>query len=191
MSEHVFVSAGQTSKERVRKLAATGLSGRAIAVRLGLAPSTVAYHLRTLDRPADPRFRRRYDWAEVQAFYDAGHSISACQTRFGFARATFNAARRRGDVVTRAQAMPIEQLLAGPRNRSHLKLRLLRAGLKRDECELCGITEWRGVPLSLQLHHVNGNGSDNRLENLQLLCPNCHSQTANWGRRNARRKGAA
>ncbi len=38
--------------------------------------------------------------------------------------------------------------------------------------------------LSLELHHVNGDGQDNRLENLMLLCPNCHSQTDTWGARN-------
>ena len=46
-----------------------------------------------------------------------------------------------------------------------------------------------GEPLNMELHHVNGDGSDNRLENLQLLCGNCHSQTDNWGGRGARRNG--
>jgi 5-methylcytosine-specific restriction endonuclease McrA len=46
-------------------------------------------------------------------------------------------------------------------------------------------------PLSMQLHHINGDGSDNRLENLQLLCGNCHSQTDNWGGRGIRRYDSA
>jgi ribosomal protein S27AE len=70
----------------------------------------------------------------------------------------------------------------GPkRNRYHLKRRLIADGLKDAACEECGITEWRGRPLPLELHHVNGDGTDNRVENLNLLCPNCHSQTGNWG----------
>ncbi len=87
--------------------------------------------------------------------------------------------------------MPVEQLLASPRDRHHLKRRLLRAGLKENRCERCGIDEWLGASLSMALHHVNGNGRDNRLENLQMLCPNCHSQTENFTGRNRPRRAAA
>lgn len=52
--------------------------------------------------------------------------------------------------------------------------------LKEQKCEICGLTEWQGKPIVLQLHHVNGNPTDNRLENLQILCSNCHSQTDNF-----------
>jgi hypothetical protein len=58
-------------------------------------------------------------------------------------------------------------------------------GLKNPRCERCGLTEWRGEPISLELHHVNGDRLDNRLESLALLCPNCHSQTETYGRLNA------
>ena len=55
-----------------------------------------------------------------------------------------------------------------------------------------GITkEWRGKPLSMELHHVNGDGRDNRLENLRLLCGNCHAQTDNWGGRGRKRRRQA
>jgi len=76
-------------------------------------------------------------------------------------------------------------------NRTHLKGRLLAAGLKDNRCERCGIQDWLGKPLAMALHHVNGDGRDNRLENLMMLCPNCHSQTENFSGRGRRRAEAA
>ncbi|MDT3366149.1 MAG: HNH endonuclease [Bacteroidota bacterium] len=47
-------------------------------------------------------------------------------------------------------------------------------------CEECHLSEWRGKPIPLEIHHINGNNTDNRLENLTLLCPNCHALTNNY-----------
>jgi transposase-like protein len=66
---------------------------------------------------------------------------------------------------------------------SNLRRRLIREGLKPAHCEECGLAEWRGVPLPLHLDHVNGDHTDNRLENLRILCPNCHAVTDTWCRR--------
>ena len=49
---------------------------------------------------------------------------------------------------------------------------------RKYECQKCNNTgEWLGEPLALELEHINGDSSDNRRDNLLLLCPNCHSQT--------------
>lgn len=60
-------------------------------------------------------------------------------------------------------------------NYSKLKSKLIRDGLKENKCELCGISTWQGVDLTLQLHHKDGNHYNNNLNNLAILCPNCHS----------------
>lgn len=132
--------------------------------------------------------RRRYDWAAVQAYYDAGHSYRECQCKFGFCAAAWQKARVRGDITTRSPGMPIERLLTGPRNRSHVKGRLLHAGLLKNECAMCGLSRWHGKALSLHLDHINGVRDDHRLENLRMLCPNCHSQTETYGGRNMKRR---
>ena len=63
-----------------------------------------------------------------------------------------------------------------------LKAKLVRDGLKQDCCAICGVSEWLGVKLPLELHHKNGNHYDNSLDNLDILCPNCHSiQEGNSG----------
>ena len=67
---------------------------------------------------------------------------------------------------------------------SNAKALVYKLGLKENKCEICGISEWQGKPLVCELHHINGDSTDNRIENLQILCPNCHSQTENFRSRN-------
>lgn len=68
-----------------------------------------------------------------------------------------------------------------------LKLRLLSAGLKPHRCERCGLTEWLGRPVPLELHHRDGDRTNNLLSNLELMCPNCHAQTDNYRGKNKKR----
>ena len=135
--------------------------------------------------------RRRYDWVEVQAYYDLGYSYREVAEHFGFCSAAWYNAIRRCEITTRPVGMPIVQLLANPRrNRSHLKMRLVKAGLLNNRCELCGISDWLGKPLNIHIDHINGIKNDNRLENLRMLCPNCHSQTPTFSGRNVKRRSA-
>jgi predicted transcriptional regulator len=182
----------ELTREVVARLRCVGMSQAEIARELGMTKGTVAYHLRTAGEGPDPRFARRYDWAEIQRAYDGGLSMGECAARFGFNRATWYEAIDRGHILPRPRGLPIEELLCvgKRRGRHNLKIRLLEAGLKENRCEQCGLTEWRGKPLNMALHHVNGDGSDNRLENLLLLCPNCHAQTPNYGGRNGHRRRA-
>lgn len=63
-----------------------------------------------------------------------------------------------------------------------LKEKLIRDGLKEEKCELCGIRTWYNKKIPLELHHKNNNHQDNSLDNLIILCPNCHAiQPGNSG----------
>ncbi|MBN9735485.1 MULTISPECIES: transposase [unclassified Pseudonocardia] len=89
----------------------------------------------------------------------------------------------RGRTFPDRQGRPLDEVLVRDsphRNTGHLRQRLITAGLKPAHCETCGLSRWRDAPLPLHLDHVNGDHTDNRLENLRILCPNCHAQTATW-----------
>lgn len=68
---------------------------------------------------------------------------------------------------------------------SQLKDRLFREGLLKNKCSECGLeNEWNGKTIYLHMDHVNGHSDDNRIDNLRILCPNCHSQTETYCKRN-------
>lgn len=67
---------------------------------------------------------------------------------------------------------------------SNTKTLVYKLGLKENKCDICGLSEWQEKPIQCELHHINGDSTDNRIENLQILCPNCHSQTDNFRSKN-------
>jgi hypothetical protein len=80
----------------------------------------------------------------------------------------------------KGKARPLEEILVRDSDyldTNRLKRRLIMAGTLTWQCAMCGGTTWQGQPIPLQLDHVNGDRRDNRLENLRVLCPNCHSLT--------------
>ena len=86
-------------------------------------------------------------------------------------------------IKTSNQYKTAEEYAQGTVVKSHiLKLKLVRDGVKEEKCELCGLAEWQGVKIPLELHHKDGDHFNNEIENLQILCPNCHAiQNGNSG----------
>lgn len=71
---------------------------------------------------------------------------------------------------------------------SKLKSRLVAEGYKKEVCEECGCgAVWNNKPLTLQVDHKDGDNTNHRLENLRLLCPNCHTQTSTFGSKNVKK----
>lgn len=73
------------------------------------------------------------------------------------------------------------------KNNSKLKDNILKNSLKDRICEKCQNTHWNGELIPLEVHHINGDRHDNRIENLQFLCPNCHAQTDNFCGKNIKK----
>lgn len=84
-------------------------------------------------------------------------------------------------------AQPLEEILVKDStfiNSNNLRKRILKEQIKEYKCERCGNSLWLNQKIPLELHHINGDRHDNRIENLQLLCPNCHALTDNYRGRN-------
>lgn len=154
--------------------------------------------------PGDPRIRSSWTDDELRNAVAASTTLADVQRRLGYvptggihrwikghiARLEIDTSHFVGQSWMAGRKKPQERmreeltkvLIKGSAYRStgYLRKRLINAGLKPACCEECGLTEWRGRPLPLELDHINGDNTDNRLENLRILCPNCHSITDTW-----------
>ncbi len=163
--------------------------GDIINVKEGQKPSE-AQSKKFCDHSCSARYsnKDRYDWNEVQAFYDNGNSKHDCVKHFRFKYGAINAAERRGLLRTTrgVELIPLEEMLVenSACDRGSIKARLLKLGILENKCYICGLTKWQGKPIVMRLDHINGMPNDHRLENLRMVCPNCDSQLPTFCGRN-------
>ena len=139
----------------------------------------------------------RYDWKPIQSYYNRGHNGRECCRKFGCSVLTFEHAAKVGAVKIRPAYCASETLFCAKKQRIdavHLKHRLLRDRIFTYRCAICGTWRWQDKILALDLHHKNGDPTDDRIKNLEFRCPNCHSQAPiHKGRKNKdalKRRGA-
>lgn len=162
-------------------------------------------------RPKPHSVRRRWTDDDLAEAVRASVSVTEVSRRLGYApsggvhrfvnhyigRLGLDTSHFRGQGWSKGRTLgpsrarrPLEEILVRDSSYvscSTLRARLIRDGIKRARCELCDLAEWRGHALPLEFDHVNGDHTDNRLDNLRILCPNCHALTDTWCGRRRRR----
>jgi 5-methylcytosine-specific restriction endonuclease McrA len=136
----------------------------------------------------------KINWIEINNFMNNGGSYRDAAEKFGICKATISKARGRGDITLQKTidmsaeeySNKVNGVKAKPHHRKLLRRKLLNEGTEY-KCVICKITKWNEKAISLEVDHIDGNSSNNLLENLRLLCPNCHSQTNTWRGRNTKK----
>jgi hypothetical protein len=180
--------------EQIVVLLKNGRSYTEISKSLGCSKSSISYHARRIGIPRSEE-QKRYDWNHIQQFHDEGYGVIETIRHFGMSSQTWYDAVKAGRVKPNniLRLIPLTDLLkeGSKHQRGHIKRRLMSAGMIENRCMECGLTEWRGKPLTVHIDHINGIRDDWRMENLRTLCPNCHSQTDTFAGRNRKNSSAS
>lgn len=195
-------------KERLLHLISLKYSIRKIADIEKISPSTVRRYLNKYSLKTLPTKNSKKNWTDEQLIIAVKESTATIEVirKLGLSESagnyqTVNNHIERLNLDTshflgkswlrdtervHPRSFPLDEILVANSSyvsSNNLRKRLLKEGIKEYKCENCGLFEWRGKKLPLELEHINGNHKDNRLDNLLLLCPNCHSLTPTWRRK--------
>jgi hypothetical protein len=133
--------------------------------------TSVSGALRVLQRPDNTRNRAQFRRLVAEHGIDTSHFLGQ--------------AHQRGRPNSAAKSA--DEVLVKRHGGRRTKTAVLRRALKEvgipEQCDECGTgPKWFGLPMTLEIDHVNGDRNDDRRENLRLLCPNCHAVTSTWCR---------
>jgi len=174
--------------DKIRSMLLDGKTNKEISTELGCTRSVVSYHSIDLGL-SKPRARGSLkNWKQIAKFYET-HTRAETFVEFNLGDWDWNQAQCRGDITSRGFddiRTSWEDILVenSTYDNSSLKCRIMKENILPNICVLCGqLPEHNGMALVLQLDHINGINNDNRIENLRILCPNCHTQTDTWGRK--------
>jgi hypothetical protein len=166
-----------------------GRSNSEIASLLGVSPSSVTHHAKKLGL-SNGRYSRS-NWPEIINYYNSGASYEKCCKRFGITLGTMWKAARRGVIKPRPRARPpmtakehAEKFHGKRGGRDAIRMKILAENIIPYRCAICNINVWRDQPITLNLDHIDGDGTNNRLSNFRFLCPNCDSQQPTYGYKN-------
>lgn len=135
---------------------------------------------------------------EIIQWISEGQSIAEIVKRLNCKRETFKvyaikmgisyAGNQGGKGIKRdpKRKSALEILNSSSFNNSVKRKRLIEDGIKEAKCECCGLSEWMGKPIPLELHHKDFNHNNNALDNIQILCSNCHMIAHNYNNNNGK-----
>lgn len=171
---------------RIKEALLAGKQPVEICGELQVSKGTVAYHANIIGVSNKHKRKKRYDWNAVKE-YLSDHGVRETINFFGMSNCSWWKAVKRGDVPMKPLEFEPDKVFVPGKARHALKRGLIKIG-RASECNKCNITEWMGLPISLQLDHIDGNTYNNEPSNLRFLCPNCHSQTETFAGRNKKYK---
>lgn len=156
-----------------------------------VSKSTISYHAKNMGKFSfEIKSVDDFDWKMIQQDYNSS-SKGMVRKKYKISERLWKEAIKGGLLIcsdilnlTNVTYTNLPKFLANTKNRKSIKAALLRLGVFEYKCQCCGIDSWMNNHISLQLEHKNGISDDNRLENLCLLCPNCHSQTDTYAGKN-------
>lgn len=133
-----------------------------------------------------PYKKRQREYEESVALRKQGHGLRSIANTVGMSWSTIKNWVKDIPVDPKeAHQLYTKSILATEsenlKSKEAVKRYLIRT--RGNRCETCGLTEWLDKPITLETEHIDGNKTNNKEDNLLLLCPNCHSYTLTWRRR--------